>query len=66
MLQIIDRPKWWVIKNGSKSYVEKIISNFRDKIRLSNPVKNVKRIDGAGFDFFLPRNENKGGNVRNK
>jgi predicted NAD/FAD-binding protein len=46
MLQIIDRPKWWVIKNGSKSYVEKIISNFRDKIRLSNPVKNVKRIDG--------------------
>ncbi len=46
MLQIIDRPKWWVIKNGSKSYVEKIINNFRDKIRLSTPVKNVKRIDG--------------------
>tara|TARA_A100001015_G_C15034042_1_gene734928 strand:- start:719 stop:2041 length:1323 start_codon:yes stop_codon:yes gene_type:complete len=46
MLQIIDRPKWWVIKNGSKSYVEKIINNFKDKIRLSTPVKNVKRIDG--------------------
>lgn len=46
MLQIIDRPRWWVIKNGSKSYIEKIIYNFRDKIRLSTPVKNVKRLNG--------------------
>ena len=43
LLQIIDRPKWWVIQNGSKSYVDKIIMDFKQKIRLSAPVKNVKR-----------------------
>jgi len=44
MLQILDRPKWWVIKGGSKSYVEKIIKNFKDRILLSTPVHSVKRI----------------------
>ena len=61
MLQIIDRPKWWVIKNGSKSYVEKIVNKFRDKIRLSTPVKNVKRINGkiviaSGEDKIIEEN----------
>ena len=46
MLQIIDRPKWWVIKNGSKSYVKSITKNFYNKIRLSTPVVNVERVDG--------------------
>ena len=45
MLQIIDRPKWWVIKGGSKSYVKKIIENFKDKILLSTPVNSVERIN---------------------
>jgi len=43
LLQIVDRPKWWVVKGGSKRYVEKMISNFKEKIRLSTPVKKVKR-----------------------
>ncbi len=43
LLQIINRPNWWVIKGGSKRYVDKIIAEFKDKIRLSTPVKNVKR-----------------------
>ena len=38
-LQVIDRPAWWVIKGGSKTYVEKITSGFKDSIRLSTPVK---------------------------
>ena len=33
-LQILDRPKWWVIKGGSKQYVKKIISGFEKDIRL--------------------------------
>ena len=43
LLQIINRPNWGVIKGGSKRYVDKIITKFKDKIRLSTPVKNVKR-----------------------
>ncbi|MFL2982782.1 MAG: NAD(P)/FAD-dependent oxidoreductase [Candidatus Neomarinimicrobiota bacterium] len=43
LLQIVDRPNWWVIKGGSKRYVEKMISGFENNIRLSSPVKNVKR-----------------------
>ena len=43
LLQITNRPNWWVIKGGSKKYVDKIISKFKNDIRLSMPVKNVKR-----------------------
>ena len=28
LLQIIDRPNWWVIKGGSKKYIEKMILNW--------------------------------------
>jgi len=45
MLQIIDRPNWWVIKNGSKSYVKSITKRYHDKIRLSTPVLSVERVD---------------------
>ena len=50
LLQIVDRPAWWVIKGGSKTYVEKITSGFKDSIRLSTPVKNVKR-ENFSFEF---------------
>ena len=43
LLQILNRPNWWVISGGSKKYVEKMIQGFENKIRLSSPVKNVKR-----------------------
>lgn len=45
LLQIKDRPKWWVIKGGSKRYVEKLIENFKDKIKVSTPITTVKRTD---------------------
>ena len=34
---------WWVIKGGSKCYVEKMTISFNDKIRIATPVKKVKR-----------------------
>ena len=46
LLQIKDRPKWWVIKGGSKYYVEKLIENFKDKIKVSTPISTIKRTDG--------------------
>ena len=47
LLQIVDRPNWWVITGGSKRYVEKMVNGFENKIRVSSPVKNVKREDGS-------------------
>jgi len=47
LLQILDRPKWWVIKGGSKQYVKRIITGFKDRIRLSTPVNKIKRKDNT-------------------
>ena len=58
LLQINDRPNWWVIKGGSKTYVEKITSHFKDKIRLSTPVKNVKREKDSITVHFGDEGEN--------
>ena len=43
MLETINRPNWWVIKNGSSEYIKKIIRGFENKINLSTPVKTVAR-----------------------
>ena len=43
LLQIFNRPQWFVIKGGSKAYVPKIIAGFKHKILLSTPVKRVIR-----------------------
>ena len=52
LLQVVNRPNWWVISGGSKKYVEKMIYDFKGKIRLSTPVKNVKRgIDSITVKF---------------
>lgn len=44
-LEVDNRPQWYVIKGGSHSYVKKITEGFKDKIRLSTPVKSIKRIN---------------------
>ncbi len=43
MLQVDGRPAWQVIQGGSVRYVEKLTAGFRDGIRLSCPVRTVKR-----------------------
>jgi len=43
LLQIKNRPNWWVIKGGSKEYVKKLINKFEDKINLSSPVSKITR-----------------------
>jgi predicted NAD/FAD-binding protein len=46
LLQIKDRPEWWVIKNGSKEYVEKLIETFQERIRMKSEIKTIKRSTG--------------------
>ena len=43
LLNIIDRPQWYVIKGGSKEYVKKITKPFLEKIELNTAVKNIRR-----------------------
>jgi len=43
LLNVTDRPDWYVIKGGSSSYVDKLVAGFKDKIHLKTPVRKVKR-----------------------
>ena len=52
LLQIIDRPKWWVIKGGSNQYVKKITQDFKKKIRISTPVNVIDRKENSVFIRF--------------
>jgi predicted NAD/FAD-binding protein len=47
LLSVNDRPDWYVIKGGSKTYARALIRAFKDKIKLSTPVTQVERIDGG-------------------
>ena len=56
LLQLLDRPKWWVIKGGSNQYVKKIVAQFKDKIKLSTPVNKIKRNgNSVTINFGLDR-----------
>ncbi|MCH9692518.1 MAG: FAD-dependent oxidoreductase [Gammaproteobacteria bacterium] len=43
LLDILNRPQWYVIKGGSKNYIPRMIKGLTD-IRLSTPVRSIKRI----------------------
>ena len=43
LLKIFNRPKWRTVKGGSKSYVEKILSNKKIKFHKNASVKVKKR-----------------------
>lgn len=47
LLEVTNRPQWYVIEGGSHAYIGPLTAGFQDKIRLSAPVATVKR-DNAG------------------
>ncbi|MDP9187834.1 MAG: FAD-dependent oxidoreductase [Actinomycetota bacterium] len=42
-LQLLGRPKWRSVVGGSRSYVEAISAPWRDRVRLSSPVRAIDR-----------------------
>ena len=44
MLSLTGRPKWRAIAGGSARYVETLTAPFADRLRLSTPVKSVRRL----------------------
>jgi predicted NAD/FAD-binding protein len=55
-----ERPQWRTITGGSREYVRALVDGFRDRIRLSSPVRSVRRDEdevtietaGAGAERF--------------
>jgi predicted NAD/FAD-binding protein len=45
LLSVNDRPGWYVIKGGSKTYAQALTRPFKDCIKLSTPVTRVERLD---------------------
>ena len=43
MLEIFNRPKWWVISGGSKMYINKLVNDFSNKIHINTEVVSVFR-----------------------
>lgn len=43
LLDLVDRPTWRVITGGSRTYVEAMVSGFRDRLRLNTPIVSVRR-----------------------
>ncbi len=46
LLKIKNRSDWWVIKGGSKQYINKLIKKFEHKIRLNTSVQSIRRSNG--------------------
>ena len=44
LLDIRDRPKWYVIEGGSREYVKPLVETFRHRIHLNTPVEAVRRL----------------------
>lgn len=43
LLNITDRPQWYVIPGGSRSYIDKLIPRFKDNIKLNTNITQVVR-----------------------
>ena len=43
LLSVNDRPTWYVIKGGSRNYLDPLISAFKQNIRLNAPVRRIRR-----------------------
>ncbi len=46
LLNLRDRPRWRVVRGGSRTYVDRLVAGFRDRIRLATPVREVRRQPG--------------------
>ena len=46
LLEVTNRPQWYVIPGGSREYIKKLIVPFRDKILMRQPVRKVIRQQG--------------------
>ncbi|MEE4244325.1 MAG: FAD-dependent oxidoreductase, partial [Kangiellaceae bacterium] len=46
LLNISDRPQWYVIPGGSKNYIPPLTEKFKDRIHLNSAISSIERTDG--------------------
>ncbi|MGL4614755.1 MAG: NAD(P)/FAD-dependent oxidoreductase, partial [Shewanella sp.] len=44
LLNVSDRPQWYVLEGGSRSYLPELIAPFKDNIHLNSPVSGIERL----------------------
>jgi predicted NAD/FAD-binding protein len=47
LLDVVDRPQWYVIEGGSRAYIDPLTRGFSECIRLNSPVSRVERHDNG-------------------
>ncbi len=47
LLNIADRPQWYVLQGGSRSYIPDLIAPFKEQIQLNSPVTAITRENDA-------------------
>ncbi|XOV78533.1 MAG: NAD(P)/FAD-dependent oxidoreductase [Aestuariibacter sp.] len=52
LLNVTDRPQWYTLIGGSRSYIAPITSGYRDNIRLNSPVQTITQNDN-GYRVLL-------------
>ncbi|MCO7205100.1 MULTISPECIES: NAD(P)/FAD-dependent oxidoreductase [Pseudoalteromonas] len=52
LLDITNRPQWYVIPGGSREYIKPMIQGFADKIRLNSNISSVSRKDDSVHVHF--------------
>ncbi|MGL4473539.1 MAG: NAD(P)/FAD-dependent oxidoreductase [Shewanella sp.] len=56
LLELTNRPQWYVLEGGSRSYIPGLIAPFKDKIKLNTSVKSIKRTNN-GVDLVTDSGE---------
>lgn len=53
LLSVKDRPQWYVIKGGSRAYIDPLIEPFRDRVHTLHQIQKVERdADGVTLHFY--------------
>lgn len=47
LLNVSDRPQWYVLEGGSRSYIPDLIAPFKESIQLNSPVTAIERQDNG-------------------
>lgn len=45
LLDVRNRPQWYVLEGGSQAYIAPLTEAFRDRIHLNSPVRSVRRLE---------------------